>query len=247
MLGRGAGAEAVTETDEHRFVPFGQSSIRYQLFFSERQTLQLTVKPDLEVHAIAPVGTSPGSVDEKVRSRAPWILRQLREFALYHPLPQPRRYVSGESHSFLGRQYRLRVQPGPDAVELRRPFLVVASTSPESTSRTRELLERWYRRQAERVLREQMGKCLRLTRALRLEPPRLRIRRMRRRWGSCTPSGTITLNVDLVKASTACIDYVIVHELCHLREPTHGPEFYALLSRYLPDWRERRQQLNGGF
>lgn len=236
----------MTEADEQRCVPFGQSSIRYQLSFSERETLQLTVKPDLEVYAIAPVGSSPAAVDEKVQARAPWILRQQREFALYHPLPQPRRFVSGESHWYLGRQYRLRVQPGPDSVDLRRPFLVIASTSPGSTSHTRELLEGWYRRQAERVLREQMQKCLRAARALRLEPPRLRIRRMRRRWGSCTPSGTITLNVDLVKASTACIDYVIVHELCHLREPSHGPEFYSLLSRYLPDWRKRREQLNRG-
>jgi predicted metal-dependent hydrolase len=227
-----------------RIVAYGQHSIRYRLSFAERNTLQIKVEPDLQVHALAPRGAAPEAVDERIRSRASWILRQQREIGTYHPLPQARRYISGETHYFLGRQHRLRLVNGRTGVQPQWPFLVVSTPTPDQPSNIQEVLNSWYQAQAREVFPKRLAECMRTHRTLVHSVPRLQIRQMTRRWGSCSAAGTITLNVDLVKAPVTCIDYVIIHELCHLREPRHGSAFFGLLSRQLPDWKRRRQQLN---
>lgn len=234
----------MSTTGESRTIEAGNERFRYHLSYADRDTLQLRVHPDLEVTAVAPVGRSPEEVDAKVRSRAGWIRRQQREFSLYQPLPQPRRFVSGETHWYLGRQYRLKLGRGEDGVCLQHPFLLLDTETPADAARVGALVESWYRDRAREVFPERFAHCIRLVRPIIEVEPRLKIRTMAKRWGSCSPSGTITLNVDLVKVSTTCLDYVIVHELCHLREPNHSAGYYDLLSRYMPDWRARRARLN---
>lgn len=229
---------------QERTVACGSDIVRYRLSYAARETLQIRVRPDREVAVLAPIGRTPEEVDDKIRSRAGWIRQQLRDLDLYYPLPQPRRFVSGETHWFFGRQYRLRVVDGHDAVQPKRPFLIVATREPDNAPRTGELLEAWYRQQAAEAFPKRLRQCMRSARTLVDRAPRLQVRKMSRRWGSCSPSGTITLNVDLVKASSLCIDYVIMHELCHLKVMNHGAEFYTLLSRYMPDWEQRRRRLN---
>jgi predicted metal-dependent hydrolase len=234
----------VSTTGESRTIEAGNERFRYRLSYADRDTLQLRVHPDLEVTAVAPIGRSPEEVDAKVRSRAGWIRRQQREFSLYQPLPQPRRFVSGETHWYLGRQYRLKLGVGENEVCLQHPFLLVNTGTEAGAARVGTLVENWYRDRAREVFPERLAHCIRLVRPIIESEPRLKIRAMAKRWGSCSPSGTITLNVDLVKVSTPCLDYVIVHELCHLRERNHSAEYYDLLSRYMPDWRARRARLN---
>ncbi len=229
---------------ESRAIEAGNDRLRYCLTYANRDTLQLRVHPDLEITAVAPVGRTPEEVDAKVRSRVGWIRRQQREFSLYQPLPQPRRFVGGETHWYLGRQYRLKLGRGADGVCIRHPFLVVKTETPVDAVTVGTLMESWYRERAREVFPERLAHCMRLVRPIIDSVPRLQIRTMAKRWGSCSRAGTITLNVDLVKVSTTCLDYVIVHELCHLREPNHSAEYYDLLSRYMPDWRARRARLN---
>lgn len=230
-----------------RSVAYGAEMIRYTLSFTSRADMAITVHPDLCVSVAAPPGTAPDDVDDRVRHRAAWILRQLRRFEEYHPLPFPRRFVSGESHFYLGRQYRLRVQRGEEEVRLQRPFLIVRAAKTDDVVRIAELLRAWYRERAKEIFPQRVEHCLRSAPQLAKERPRLQIREMKKRWGSCSASGTITLNHELIKASSSCIDYVIVHELCHLVVPRHGQEFYQLLRLHMPDWERRRAQLNAWF
>ena len=117
-------------------------------------------------------------------------------------------------------------------------------TDKTDTAHIRELVDAWYLRQARRVFRERLEQMLPRFERYPLPEFQLRIKELQTRWGSCTEAGTITLNLRLMQVGKPYIDYVITHELCHLIEHNHGKRFYALLDRVMPDWRERRRQLN---
>ena len=108
----------------------------------------------------------------------------------------------------------------------------------------RQVLE-WYRKRAQVIFPARLALCLNSARSLNLSPPPLVIRHMTKRWGSCTKGGTILLNTELVRVPVHCIDYVITHELCHLVVHGHNSEFYRLLDRVMPDWKARKQRLDG--
>jgi predicted metal-dependent hydrolase len=227
-----------------RTLQYGSRQIPYRLELRDRKTLAITVFPDLSVRVRAPRQAADAAIEQVLRRRASWILRQQRFFAQFQPRTPPREYVSGETHLYLGRQYRLRVRAAErEGVGLNAGYLYVFTPEPGEAARVRQLLARWYRARARRWFRTRLGACLRSAAGRGLDPPRLQIRRMAARWGSCGPSGTLTLNVDLIRAPRACVDYVIVHELCHLRHPNHSPEFYRLLETSMPDWRERKLRL----
>lgn len=224
---------------------YGDTLIEYELTYASRKTLAINVHPDLTVTVVAPEASSLADIEARVRKRAPWILRQQQEFELYLPHTPPRRYVSGETHRYLGRQYRLRVREGtPDSVKLTRGFLRVVTADTSNREKVREQVEGWYRKQAQRVLPERLAAMLVRFERIRPLDPRLVIRKMDKRWGSCTEAGVITLNLRLMQVPKMDIDYVIAHELCHVIEHNHSTAFYRLLDRMMPDWRARRERLN---
>ena len=229
---------------EHR-IQYGETTIEYDLTYAPRKTLAIHVYPDLRVSVVAPEATAMEAIEARVRKRASWILRQQRELDLYLPHTPPRQYVSGETHRYLGRQYRLKiVTSDQERVKLERGYLYVFTPMKADREHVQALVEAWYRKQAQRVFTERLEALLPRFERLTLPSPRLVIRQMKSRWGSCTEGGTISLNLKLMQVPKKSIDYVIVHELCHLVEHNHSRRFYQLLDRVMPDWRERRRQLN---
>jgi predicted metal-dependent hydrolase len=227
-----------------RSIQYGGETIAYLLTSAPSDRLSISVHPDLRVTVTAPIGVSQAKLDERVRARAGWILKQRRQFEQYHPLPTARRFVSGESHRYLGRQYRLKVSAGRDSVALRGRYIHVSLAGDRDASRVAALPARWYRERARIAFERRLDLCIARLPSLSEPAPTVRLRIMRRRWGSCTTEGVILLNPDLVKAPPPCIDYVIVHELCHRTVGSHSARFYRLLARHMPDWQERRRQLN---
>jgi predicted metal-dependent hydrolase len=226
-------------------VQYGNSTIEYDLRFGPRQTLAITVHPDLHVTVTAPAGTSLDEIEDRIKKRAPWILRTQRQYELYSPDLPPRLYISGETHRYLGRQYRLKVEEGhEEGVKLSRGYLFVTVRDKGDTQRVKRLLNDWYREQAEHVFQARLAACFPRMQRQGIAYPPIAIRAMKTRWGSCTPKGKILLNIKLVQVTEEFIDYVILHELCHLKEHSHSPRFYELLSRVLPDWRNKWQELN---
>ena len=220
---------------------------------SARKTIAITVAPDRSVTVRAPLDADADAIDRIVRRRAAWIKRQQKFFEQFLPKTPPRRFVSGETHLYLGRKYRLRVRPSEQAeVKLRGGCLYVFTPQPADAEQVRRSLYGWYAAHAQERFPERLAACLHAV-GRNTETPQLQIRRLAKRWGSCRPpgvsasgalsSGVLTLNVDLIRAPRACIDYVILHELCHLRHPNHSPQFYALLTRVLPDWRAAKLRL----
>lgn len=228
----------------HEFA-YGLETIRYQVqWMATRRTLGIEVHPDQRVVVRAPVGCAEDVIAARVKHRAAWISRQIAEFKRYNPRTPPRQFVSGETHLYLGRQYRLKVKVGETpSVRMVRGQLIVTLLEGGSPDRIKTMLHRWYLDNARLVFAEMLEQCL--LRFNSHERPRLIVRTMQSRWGSLSRAGSMTLNVNLVRGSRACIEYVITHELCHLVHRDHDASFYRLLGRVMPDWEQRKQLLEG--
>jgi len=224
-------------------VEFGSETIRYEIrFFASRQTLGIEVHPDQRVVVRAPADCSPEIIAERVQKRAPWISRQIAEFQRYTPRTPQRQYLSGETHLYLGRQYRLKVVSGETAsVKLSRGYLTVTLPGAVDRERVRTALHRWSLDRARHVFGDVLKTCL--ARSNITQQPRIIVRAMQSRWGSMSPAGTITLNSQLIRAPRTCIEYVIAHELCHLTHRDHDASFYRFLGQVMPDWEKRKQRL----
>lgn len=224
-------------------INFGAERIRYEVrFLASRQTLAIEVHPDSRVLVRAPVGCPEPLIAERVQRRAGWISRQLAEFESYRPRTPARHYVNGESHLYLGRQYRLKLVEADSAgVKLTRGQLLVSLAGEPNPERVKALLHRWYLDQARSVFTNVLEASLPNLKGV--THPRLIVRVMQSRWGSLSCAGTMTLNVNLVRAPRPCIEYVVVHELCHIQHRSHDGRFYRLLGRLMPDWEQRKRRL----
>lgn len=213
---------------------------------SRRRTLAITIEPGGGLTVTAPETAGIDRIEAVMRKRRGWIAKRSREVAALVPPPPPREWVSGETHRYLGRQYRLKVIRGvSESIKLSGRYLRVTVARPASRGDVQRIVEAWYREHARTTFERRMSAVIRATPRLRLqESPPLIVRRLAKRWGSCTPEGRILMNVDAVKLPVGCIDYLLVHELCHLRVPHHGPAFWRLLDACMPDWERWRKRLD---
>lgn len=225
-------------------VNYGKENIKFSLTFSQRRTLSISVNPDLSVTVTAPKDASIEKIKQKIQKRASWILKQKDYFSQFLPTQPKRIYRSGETHLYLGRQYRLKVEKNKEeSVKLKSGRLFVQVKDTTDRKRIETLLNEWFKARAKERFSLLLQKSYEALRKQKIAQPKLRIRKMVKRWGSCTPTGIINLNSDLIKAPSHCIEYVITHELCHLKYPHHGKEFYSLLGRVMPDWEKRKKRL----
>jgi predicted metal-dependent hydrolase len=223
---------------------FGARKFAVDVSFSARKRLSVTVHPDLRITAKAPAGYEPEILRQRLEKRSSWIARQIDYFERFQPLPTERKFVSGETHYYLGRQYRLRIRHGEmTRVRLIGRFFEMELSDTDNSEKARALMLDWYSAHARDLLSRRLTQYIPTFERMGAAVPVVRYRRMKKRWGSCTNGGTIILNTELVKAPIHCIDYVILHELCHLLFPNHNRKFFRLLGRLLPDWEKRKERL----
>lgn len=228
----------------NEIIKYGNSTIEYSLDFAERKTMGIKVYPDKSVHVIAPTDTSLEKVSEKVHSKAAWILRQQDFFLSFHPITPPRRFVGGETHLYLGKQYRLKIiEAERESVKLHGANITVYIKVKEDKKRIEKLLKAWYKSKADQYFNKLFRELAPLANPFFNGIPTLRSRWMDKRWGSCNPKGEILLNIELIKAPKKCIEYVIIHELCHLAHLNHSSSFYELLDKLTPNWRKTKNEL----
>ena len=177
-------------------VLYGAHRIDFSVVRRRRQTLEIAVEPDATVLVTAPMDAPLEAITEKVRKRAAWVLRQQRFFSQFMPRTPERRYLAGETHLYLGRQYRLKVvRHGRPGVKMIRGFIIVHTREPEKPEVTRRLVEGWYRKQARAKFAERLDVSLaRFPDPEAFRPRGLIVRRMEKRWGSLSPSGRLLLN-----------------------------------------------------
>lgn len=226
-------------------IAFGSGTIPFSVVRRERRSLQISVLPDMSVEVVAPESASDDAIEKRVRKRARWITRQIRYFAQFHPRTPPRRFVSGETHLYLGRRYRLKLRQSlQERVRLAGGFIEVHCHKPSDSGAVCELVLLWLRDRARAYFERRIEANLdRFPDADAVRPQALIIRQLKKRWASMSPSGRLVINRDLLQAAPHEIDYVITHELCHQIHRHHGPEFYDLLTRAMPDWRKRKDSM----
>ena len=182
-----------------------------------------------------------------MQKRARWITKHLANSRAQQRELRPRHYVSGESHFYLGRRYQLKIRQNDTdkpSVKLLRGYLSV-TTLERSSETVKRLLWQWYRWHARQTFQRRLETLEPQLMWLTGQRPHIKLLIMKKQWGSCSPQGHILLNPHLVKAPRDCIDYVILHELCHLQEHNHSPKFYQLLSQLMPAWKPVKTRLDG--
>ncbi len=231
--------------DESHVIAYGTRRIPYRLHRADRKTLRVVVSPELTVDIFAPVAADEWEIESAIQKKTPWIAKIIDKLEGFHPLPEPTRYLSGETLVYLGRQYRLKVANGSKKpAKLLGRYLWVWVEDKADTESIKRSVDSWYRKRAHEILHRYVKNCYQVASRHGVPEPDIKIRLMRRRWGSCSPSGRITLNLNLVKVPVHCLEYVIFHELCHLKKHNHSKAFYSLLTRCLPDWRQRKETLD---
>lgn len=219
--------------------------LRVELVRKSIKNLHLGVyPPDGRVRVAAPPTVSDEAVRLAVVTRIGWINRQREKFQR-QARQSERDYVSGETHFHLGQRYRVRLieRPGPSHIRLTSDRRLELTVPKERDRKFRErVVQRWQRE----LLRER-GQALTVEWAARLgvEPPTIGIKRMKTKWGACNPAANrIWLNLELVKKPPECVSYLVLHEITHLIERSHGDAFVAFLDRHMPNWRTYRDELN---
>jgi predicted metal-dependent hydrolase len=199
----------------------------------------------MEIKVIAPIDASIDAIHEKVRKRASWIKKQRSFFQQFHPRTTARMFISGETHLYLGRQYKLKVKYHTlEKVKLNGGDLIVQSSQPRKSDMTKALLESWYHERALIKYAERLEICRHFfPNPEEYRPSQLIIRQLKQRWGSMTPQHKLILNRTLIRASVDTIDYVITHELCHIKYKNHGSGFAKLMGKVMPDWEWRKIKL----
>lgn len=219
--------------------PAGAASLRR----TKRGTLAISVLPDGTLELAAPHDSSEADISAKIGRRLRWIVRQRTAFAEMNRNRMPISYASGATHRYLGRQYRLKVRRAEQVeVKLVGRYFQVASKS-SAPAEVEALLNIWFREKAVEQFSSRLATWEKWCLARKLPTPQVRLLRMPKRWGSSHRDGRIYLNPDLVKAPSICIDYVITHEVCHLRHPQHDRYFFNLLDQLCPNWRAIKARL----
>jgi len=220
---------------------FGSKQIDFHLEYSNRKSLGITVMPDLSVSVKAPVDTTIEKIIEKLKKKAPWIIKQQSFFLSFHPITPARKYIGGETHLYLGRQYRLKIlKDNIESVKMKGKFIIVTT---EDSTRVKQLLQNWYLLNAKKKFNIIGQPLIVKFKKYKVEPSSIVLREMPTRWGSCTPKGKIILNPELIKAPKGCIEYVIIHELCHLVYHDHTQKFIDLQTKEMPDWEKWKSKL----
>jgi predicted metal-dependent hydrolase len=227
-----------------RTIAWGDSEIRYELRRHNRRKLRIDVSPSGQVVVVAPVDASEEDISARLRKRAPWVVGVLGDIAA-RPRPTPeRRFVSGETHLYLGKQYRLAVEHGAEReVRIDGGRMVVVQSETDGVDRIRRQMFAFYRIQARAEFPRRLLAMLPAFEQRGLKRPKLLIRPLIKRWGSYTEKSRLVLNEDLIRASRELIDYVVCHELAHGLFPDHGVDWSRALNEVMPDWRERKSRL----
>ena len=255
-------AKKSSTTNEIGVFTYGRDTIHYDVIRktkpadnAKESTRKVIIKvhPDQRVVVTVPHDANDDAIQDAIYKRARWIWQSIEEFAKQKDAVLPKRYESGEPQFYLGKRYVLKVnvdtEQAPNVtlshgklnVTLRHE---VSKNIDERLVKIKPLIDKWYQHRAKTIFHERLTELLLKANWVK-GVPSFRVMTMKKQWGSCSPKGTLMLNPHLVKAPKECIDYVILHELCHIAEHNHSEKFWRLLTQVMPNWKEVKSKLDG--
>ena len=226
---------------------YGTTTIHYCQYKQNRKDIKVSVTLVNGVEVYTPENISDGQLTEILHKKAAWITQKLQELNEVKTVVQPKEFVSGEKLPYLGRNYRLKVMKRPTKkahLQYKQGRFIATVSDKWSQERIQEVLERqlidWYRQHGRKKILERADYYQNI---LGVEPNSLQLRTQHKRWGTCTPNGDIYINWRITMAPIWVIDYVVVHELVHLKIPEHNEKFWRLVKATLPHYEEAKEWL----
>ena len=218
--------------------------IEFKVIYSRRSTIGISVLPDSSVIVRVPYLTSLKTISRIVREKYSWVLKHRDNYRKLNSSSRNKSYAEGELYLFRGNESRLKIEKSEKPyVSFYDNTIEIGSDNPDDPDTIRRLLYKGYKNEAVIHFPKLMNKVLNEHENHMFKPEGLIIRTMKRRWGSCSNKGIVTLSTELIKLSDLYIEYVITHELCHLKHHNHGPNFYKLLTEIYPEWKTVRKEL----
>lgn len=219
---------------------YGTRQITFTVEHRKRKKLTIQVEAPENIHVIAPLGTPEEVILKMVKEKSKWIVQKLFEIREIEYRKSEKQYVNGESFSYLGRNYSLQLvfdesYNRPEARLSRGKFVVTTAKKDEAA--IKKAMEGWFRDKADEKIRERITYYQQYFDVM---PKRIVIKEQQKRWGSCTINDELLFNWKSVMAPANLLDYIVVHELCHLIYKNHSKDFWMLLKRVLPDCEERK-------
>jgi predicted metal-dependent hydrolase len=220
------------------------SGIELTIMYSRRRTIGISVLPDASVIVRVPYITSLKTIERIVKKKAGWITRHSDNYRKNKIASPKIHYRAGEIHLFRGNESVLRIEKSPKSyVKFFDNTIEVGLNMTDDEIAVKKLLYKGYKNEAADIFPEIMNKVLEKNDIHMFKPAGLIIRTMKRRWGSCSNKGIITLSTELIKLPDRYTEYVIAHELCHLKHHNHGKRYYDLLSVVFPEWKTIRKEM----
>ena len=219
--------------------------VRYEFKRSHRRSVVAKIRRDGVIEVRTPLLYRESDVVAFLNQHKRWIFNHLDR--LQNTDNQEKKYIPGETHYYLGEKYILQLREGDkNAVFIEDNLLIINVKSLENLDNPaflERLVTKWYRSQAQKVFSSLLPPILERFKKYNVSPAKISIRNMRSRWGSCSRSGNISLNLQLIKLNENCIRQVIIHEMCHLVYFNHQAGFYSLMEEMMPDWKQWKKEL----
>lgn len=220
--------------------------IEYDLQRKTVKNINLRIKPDGEITISANNSISEERIEDFLNEKQEYICKALNHYEQIAKLmPKPKQYIDGETFIVFGRSLRLKVLEGKrNSIESDESFIRLMVKDIRDFNKKKKIVDKWLFKQVEEKIKEICNLVFPVFNKHGMEYPQIRFRRMVSRWGSCQPKRNIlTFNYALISAPIRCIEYVVYHEFTHFMQPNHSRKFYLMLSTFLPDWRDRKKEL----
>ncbi len=231
----------------HQFsLDYLNKKISYTIFRSKRKSIQISINKDLSIKVYAPVELSDDLVRSFIYEKASWVIKKLSTLEIANKNKKIIEYKIGGKQLYLGHEYTVAFNKDVrEHVELENSQITINTYRKLKENQIQDILEQWFQDQAQIVFYERLQLCLKLFADQNFYTPnKVVIRKLKRVWGSMNLNKKLTLNIDLIKVPIEYLDYVIIHELCHIKHMNHSKEFYQLQESILPNWRELKKELN---
>ena len=219
---------------------FGTKNIEFDIQYSNRKTLAIEVEPSGEVNVVAPVGVLEDEIIRRVKTKSVWIVQKQYEVRNINVNKINREAVSGEAYLYLGRNYTLQLLINEKSKDIqvklfRGKFIVTTYTKDEE--KIKIALEEWYRGKALQKINERVKYY---SHFFNKQPKRIKVKEQKKRWASCTSKDELLFNWRCAMAPSYIIDYIVVHEMCHIYYKDHSKEFWNMVNSIMPDYEGRR-------